>query len=748
MTVGAPSAARVVLAFVIAWVSAGAFGVGTGLADTPQSAPPTTPQTAASPQPPPPREPPPSAEATAGKLPQQPTFRVEANYVRVDVIATRDGVAVHDLTQADFELFEDRAPQKIAAFEHVLVRPAGPQTTRFEPNTVAESRNMAANPRGRTFVLFLDRFHVTVAGSHIVRAPIIRMLDRIIGQDDLVGVMTPDMSAADIALARKTDTIEGMLTKYWTWGVRHSLVPADAVEGSYEQCYPEEHHKSLVYEMIDRRREMLLLDALTDLVRHLQTLRDERKAILVFSEGWALFRPNQSLARQLKDAFGQDYPIPGTPEIGVTPDGKITTGTNARDVSRGSLYKCDTDRMHLAHIDNDRAFKNLIDEANRANATFYPVDPRGLAVFDAPIGPRPPPDVITDANNLRNRLESLHTLAVATDGIAVVNSNDLDRGLKRVSDDLSSYYLLGYYSTNTKLDGAYRSISVKLKRPGLEIRARRGYRAATAEEIAKGRIASSDVPADPEAAAVKHAIDAIASARSDLPIRVSAAVDRVSRPGETLVWVTGELDAKTAQTLEWQRGGTATVTIVAGRNTVAQGQASIATGARTFVIAVPATLAAGDYRLQIRATPATEGRALADGVALDVRAPASGLPMIGAPLMFRKGPSSGNAFRPTADVRFRRNEAIRIEAPVSADLKEPSATLLGRTGQPIRVPVTVEVVSAAASAGSDPAVVRSGTWVAAYVSLAPLAAGDYAIALGGKAGDKTERVVVGFKVIP
>ena len=572
------------------------------------------------------------------------------------------------------------------------------------------------------------------------------MLDRIIGQDDLVGVMTPEMSAADISLARKTETIEGMLTKYWTWGQRHSIIPADDVERSYEQCYPD--HKALVYEMVDRRREMLLLDALTDLVRHLHTLRDERKAILVFSEGWALFRPNQSLARPLKTPDGQDYPIPGRPEIGVTSDGKIATG-NPRDPSRASLYKCDTDRMHLSHIDNDRTFKNLIDEANRANATFYPVDPRGLAVFDAPVGPRPPADVITDANNLRTRLESLRTLAAATDGIAVVDSNDLDRGLKRVSDDLSSYYLLGYYSTNTKLDGSYRSISVKLKRPGLEIRARRGYRAATADEIAKGKAAApADVPADPEAAAVKLAIDAIASARPDLPIRVSAAVDRVSRPGETLVWVTGELDAKIAQSLEWGGGGTATVSIVAGRDTVAQGQASIETGARTFVIAVPAPLGAGDYRLQIRATPAAEGRALADGVALDVRAPEAAAPMIGAPLLFRKGPSTGNVFRPTADVRFRRNEAVRIEAAVSGDLKEQSATLLGRTGQPLRVPVTVEVVNATASAGSDPAAGRSGTWIAAHVSLAPLAPGDYAIAVTAKTGAKAERVVLGFRVIP
>ena len=75
---------------------------------------------------------------------------------------------------------------------------------------------------------------------------------------------------------------------------------------------------------------------------------------------------------------------------------------------------------------------------------------------------------------LEARLTSLRTLAEATDGLAIVDSNNLAGGLKRVVDDLSSYYLLGYYSIG-KLDGKFHSIAVRVKRPGVQVRARRGF---------------------------------------------------------------------------------------------------------------------------------------------------------------------------------------------------------------------------------------------------------------------------------
>ena len=153
--------------------------------------------------------------AAAQDQAQGPIFHTEANYVRVDVYPTLRGAPVLDLKQDDFEILEDKAPQKITAFEHVAVQANAPQDLRREPRTVAESREMAQTSRGRVFVLFLDLYHVEEPVSVRIRQPLITALDRTLGEGDLLAVMTPDMSARDLAFAAKTGSVELILAKVW-----------------------------------------------------------------------------------------------------------------------------------------------------------------------------------------------------------------------------------------------------------------------------------------------------------------------------------------------------------------------------------------------------------------------------------------------------------------------------------------------------------------------------------------------------
>src|SRR6185369_6850297 len=241
-------------------------------------------------------------------------------------------------------------------------------------------------------------------------------------------------------------------------------------------------------------------------------LREGRTAVITVTDGWLLYRPDPSLTNMRKDDFGNNAdPIPGTP----TQPGVGRGGTLVREPGHDPFVPhdrtvCDTERMALAMMNDDLYFRMIYGQANRANVSFYTIDPRGLAAFDAPIGPEPPPSLEVDHAMLRQRQEVLETLAGATDGMALSNSNDLRKQLRRIADDLTSYYLLGYYSTNGKLDGQFRAIKVKSKRGGIEIRARNGYTAATAEEVARARAAAA-APAPDAKIALNKALGTIES---------------------------------------------------------------------------------------------------------------------------------------------------------------------------------------------------------------------------------------------
>ncbi len=678
-----------------------------------------------------------------------PTFRTEANYVRVDVYPSRDNAPIAELSQADFEILEGGVPQKIEQFEHVTVQQGGSQDTRIEPNTVRESLAMARSSRARLIVLFLDTYHVEVDGSRRIRKPLVDALDKLIGADDLVAVMTPEMAATDVTFARKTTTIDGILARYWRWGERNETL-IDPVDRQYAECYPNEpgiseckDQNGIAAEMIDRRHEKRVLDALGDLVDNLRGVREERKAILAISDGWLLFRPNENLARPLACQG-----VPTGPTVSVDPrSGRLTT----KDPANGSAptSTCDVDRMQLARLDNEHQFRELLDAANRANASFYPIDPRGLAVFDTaqvrqdvpgPPAPMVPPSV--DQNMLRGRINSLRTLAEATDGLAIVNSNDLARGLKRVIDDLSSYYLLGYYSSG-KLDGKFHPIAVRVKRPGVRVRARRGYLAATpatAATLSRAAAVKAMPVVDSAEALAAHAVEAAIAPLSgyarDVPLRLQMAAGwKPNDSASATLWVVGELGGVATIGDTWNDGFDATVTLTTTTDaTVASGRMSVPRGMRTFRLAVTPSqpLVAGEYLLRVgaRAGPASIPSREVARVTIPTPPDSTGA------LFVRHGPSTGNKDVPTADLRFRRSEQVRVEIPTGAS-ESLAARLLDRTGKPLNVPV-----AAASRIDAD-----GSRWMTAQLALAPLAPGDYAIEITVGAGGE-RRLISAFRVVP
>ena len=116
--------------------------------------------------------------------------------------------------------------------------------------------------------------------------------------------------------------------------------------------------------MIQRRRERLTLESLQSLVVHLGGLREERKAVLAVSEGWILFQRSGSMTGPAATQSG----------LGLTPGQMMNLNTEQA--------RCDADRYALSQEDHLQDFHDMLDDANRSNVSFYPLDPRGLVVFD------------------------------------------------------------------------------------------------------------------------------------------------------------------------------------------------------------------------------------------------------------------------------------------------------------------------------------------------------------------------------
>ena len=711
---------------------------------------------------------------------QRPTFRTGVNFVRLDVFARANGLSVSDLRAEDFLIQEDGVAQTISTFEHIVIRAGTPAADRVDPRNVRESNQMAGDPRNRLFVLFLDTFHVTDPaashnggfrnpGSTVSRLPVeTRMgpptnIDRAlnnflktsIGPDDLLAAMTPEMDPSALTFIRRPESIEAFLGT--TWARRFSADTRDPIEERYFSCYPPDdpgnRFDGIAVEMIARRREAQTMQSLRGLARRLGELRQERKGVLIVSEGWALVRPNQDLARQIPNA-----PPPQPPGIHTGAGGKLTSGTDPRTYAAVDWQQCEADRLQLAYLDHSRDFLDILNDANRANVSFYPVDPRGLAVFDQPFDYKPAgtprgadqaqvgrtEGVNDDMARLRGRLETLETAASATDGLAMTRSNDLTASLARVVADLSDYYLIGYASTNSKTDGSFRRIDVRVKRPGIELRARRGYRAATAAEVAARAAASA--PPDPEVTTRTRVLASLDRTRADRPVRITGGLAWASAPDEAgrprpALWVVAELDAAAARAPEWSGGGRAVLTVATSDGqTLFDEEAAVSAASPSFVrYLADSSITPGEYIVRVSVRGAERSTAeVTERVRVTVPPPG---PAAEAPpgdaVLHRSGPFTGRAFQPTADARFRRGERLRVDVTVAGPAPTVSARLLDRKGQPLAVPV--------ATAIRDEAYRRIAS---AELAVAPLAFGDYLVELTLQRGSRSDKVVVAVRIVP
>lgn len=450
------------------------------------------PQPPASPQGP--AAPAPAAVQGAGAAePPQVTFRVEVNYVEVDATVTdAQGTVVTDLRLEDFEVLEDGRRQTVTAFSRVNIPVERAERPLFASTPVEADVQGNRHAEGRVYLIVLDDMHTDASRAGRVKAAARRFIEQNFGRNDLGAVAytggrgedSQDFTNNPRLLLAAIDRFTGRKLRSATLErldrVAPSLdggltVPADPAE--LERAY----------------RARLAMATIRRLSEFMAGVRGRRKAMLLIGEGI-------------------DYDIH---EV-MGPSG-----------ATASAVLMDTHEAIAA--------------ATRGNVIIYAIDPRGLVtgaedlIETASTFPEQGAGLQSVQNELRLSQDGLRVLASSTGGFAAVNQNDFERAFDRIVAENSTYYVLGYYSTNDRRDGRFRRIEVRVKRPGLRVRARSGYFEP------RGRRPSPPAPAGSGLPAVSAALGSPIPL-AGLPIQVFAAPFKGEAPNAAVA-VTVELGA-------------------------------------------------------------------------------------------------------------------------------------------------------------------------------------------------------------
>ena len=383
---------------------------------------------------------------------QTPTFRADVTLITNDVIVRdNDGQFVSNLVKEDFEIFEDGIKQEIASL--VLIHGGRAFNLQLPPSAPVQEGIIlpSAQPRsdtaGRVFVLFIDDLHMEADSTPRIRDLFKRISKNLVHEGDMFSMISSGPSSININFTYDRKLLDAAIGKI----MGNGMTPTDVITGMQGSRGPSE----LLY------RSNVAFATARKIVNNLSQIQHRRKAVIWVSAGYDLnpFEGSRWEAANtlFEGRFRLDRDQDGNPL--TTPGGGIMSQSN----------------LEFSTLDLSNQLNRLSVMANRANATFYTLDPRGL-VAGVDIGEMSGQLNMTEWwDFVRRSQDSLRTLAEATGGIAVVNKNDFDAALKRIDAETSDYYVLGYYSTNTDPRAWRRRLSIDVMRDDLDVWSRTAY---------------------------------------------------------------------------------------------------------------------------------------------------------------------------------------------------------------------------------------------------------------------------------
>ena len=484
--------------------------------------------------------------------PQPQTFRSGTAVVEVDVRVFKDGRFVMDLGPDDFVLTEDGAPQKIQSV--VLV---GAQATGAHPSTPetpspprpSAPLAPAASPAPAVWLFLFDSNHLSAGGLQRTREAVVKFIAERWRQGDIGGVV-----------------VDGKMANNRLTSDREELrAAAQAVK--------------MPGDLRSRQLEM---------TRDWPRFQDEYEVIRVAADN-----DRDTIERLVARACSDDPDAcrRAAPDLAV----REKAGRLFGDIQRATLSTLTTvtalanglDRMPGAKTvvflsegfvaeKLESQVRQAVGLAARAGARFYAIDARGLnrGSQATMIDQIAADSAIGGGSHFDAQVDGTNSLAVDTGGFAIRNENNFGRALDEIQQDAGTYYLIAYSPANAAFDGKYRTIAVNVARPGVKVRARRGYVALpparmTTDAIGPGGPARATGPTSPvsasapapltpapppsEAPEAPHATPpagVVAPTVAPSPASASASLARLAPTGPSA----GDSPAATAGWVAYQRG--------------------------------------------------------------------------------------------------------------------------------------------------------------------------------------------------
>jgi VWFA-related protein len=385
--------------------------------------------------------------AQAPVAPQQPpttpqrssqVIRRSVDLVTTDVIV-RDskGSFVPDLNKNDFEVYEDGVRQDVVSF--VLTHGGRVMNADTAAPPVAPQEGILLPPArptsdasGRIFLIFVDDLHLDFRNTGRIRDLFKKIEKELVHEGDMFGIVSSGPSSIAIDMTYDRKRLDEAMEKIAGNGLKPSDI-IDVPQGS--QGPPEVRYRAHV-----------AFSTVNDILTRLEQVHNRRKAFIWVSNGYDFDPFAQSRAKAEADRYSINQ-----------------TDANGQPIPDTDPFTNDRNNNEFAAADLAAELAEVTRHANRANATIYTIDPRGLVGgpdLDENIDPMEWQDFVRETQT------SLRVLADNTGGIAVVNQNDFDRALKRIDSETSDYYVLGYYSSNPDPLKRKRRIEIRIGRPG------------------------------------------------------------------------------------------------------------------------------------------------------------------------------------------------------------------------------------------------------------------------------------------